>query len=164
MASYIVLEAPAGPDQNHSHTKFIADRFSWLALFFPWLWLALHRLWLYAIAVLALQLLLANIPASFGYPALNVIAPFAVSLLVALEGRHLVITRWLKKGWQMKAAIPAISLDAAEQVYYSLYPAGETAPKHDAKSINWSPIGPHAPALTLDDPSGIFQFDVKGRR
>ncbi|MGG2478320.1 DUF2628 domain-containing protein, partial [Rhizobium sp. BR5] len=40
MTSYLVLEAPNGPDRDHKTTRFIADRFVWLALIAPWLWLA----------------------------------------------------------------------------------------------------------------------------
>jgi hypothetical protein len=164
MASYIVLEAPGGPNKNHSDTKFIADRFSWTALFFPWLWLALHRLWLYAALVFFLQLGLGNLAATGDYSALGIFLPVAISLFVALEGRQLVINRWVAKGWSIKAAIPAMNINAAEQVYYSLYPAGETGPKIEVEHFNWVPSGQAAPAQTLDDPSGIFQFDVKGRR
>lgn len=164
MASYIVLEAPGGPDKNHSNTKFIADRFSWLALFFPWLWLALHRLWLYGALVFVLQLALGNLAAASSYSSLGFWLAFGISVLVALEGRNLMVNRWISRGWQVKAVIPADSLDAAEQVYYSLYRAGENGTTIEAQSFNWSPSGSAAAALTLDDPSGIFQYDVKGRR
>ena len=58
MTSYLVLEAPGGPDRDHRTTRFIADRFSWLALLFPWLWFAIHRMWWIAVSVVILQVAL----------------------------------------------------------------------------------------------------------
>lgn len=166
MASYIVLEAPAGPNADHSDTKFIADRFSWLALFFPWLWLALHGLWLYAVSVFTLQVALSSIFAGMGYSGLSILSPFAISVLVALEGRNLSINKWLSKGWRMKAAISATSLDLAEQIYYALAaPVSGSAQQTDVQTAQWSVSSRSASqAQILDDPTGIFQFDVKGRR
>lgn len=164
MTSYIVLEAPGGPDKSHSNTKFIADQFSWLALFFPWLWLALHRLWLYAAAVFALQIALATLGDTLQNTALATFAPLSISILVALEGRNLIVNRLLSNGWQMKAAISAVNVQSAEQVFYGLYPAGMKAETQDEKNYSWPTSGNSAPAQILDDPIGIFQFEVKGRR
>ena len=164
MTSYIVLEAPGGPDKYHSNTKFIADQFSWLALFFPWLWLALHRLWLYAVAVFALQIALASLGEAMQNTVLAMFAPLSISVLVAFEGKNLIINRLLSIGWRMKAAISAVNIQSAEQVYYGLYPAGMKAEAQDERSYSWPASGNNAPAQILDDPIGIFQFEVKGRR
>ena len=54
-SSYLVLTAPSGTDSNHEKTRFIRDGFTVLGFLFPWIWLAFHQLWLYAIVAFLLQ-------------------------------------------------------------------------------------------------------------
>jgi hypothetical protein len=164
MASYIVLEAPQGPDSNHSNTRFIADRFAWLALIFPFVWLAAHRLWLLALAVFLAQIIVVQLAAALGLGSAGFLGVLAISLLVALEGRQLVISHLTSRGWSLKAALPTDNLNAAEQIYYALYAREKQPTLASNQTVDWSNRAGAASGQTLDDPMGIFQFDVKGRR
>jgi hypothetical protein len=164
MASYIVLEAPQGPDSNHSNTRFIADRFSWLALIFPFLWLAAHRLWLLAFTVFLAQIIVVQLAAAFEFGAMGLLGSLAISLLVALEGRQFVINHLIARGWTLQAALPADNLSVAEQIYYALYACEKPPTLASNQTVDWSKKAAVTSGQTLDELMGIFQFDVKGRR
>lgn len=163
MTSYLVLEAPGGPDTDHRTTRFIADRFVWLALVAPWLWLAVNRLWLAATAAFAVLLLAGQISTLAGFEPAGFIVGIAISLITALEGRNFLICQLVKKGWQMKSIVTAPDLSTAEDLYFSerstdirdvAIPMPEWTPHPEKTSGN----------SFINDPSGSFLFDLNGRR
>jgi hypothetical protein len=91
MTSYLVLEAPTGPDRDHKTTRFVADRFSWLALIFPWIWLASNRLWLAALAAFFMQLIASQLSMLPGLGIVGLLSGLAIALLCALEGRNFLV-------------------------------------------------------------------------
>lgn len=164
MKSFIVLEAPNGPDRNHASTRFIADKFAIIAIFVPWLWLAFNRMWLEAIAVLCLQLLLAFIGDYYQLAALGIAGAYGVALIVAFEGRNYIIRALEAKGWNIKAIISADNTYTAELIYYS---SPIQTHKNDHGVIGdviWKTSENIAPTFSNEDPAGIFHFDLKGRR
>ncbi|HEY0125145.1 MAG TPA: DUF2628 domain-containing protein [Rhizobium sp.] len=119
MASYLILTPSGDAGRNHEKTRFIRDGFSWLAFLFPAFWLLWHRLWFLAIAAflvqgIAIQLLNLQGLAPAGYAVL-----FGVHLLTALEGRRLLFSNLVSKGWEEQGLVSARGLSEAEDIYFS---------------------------------------------
>ncbi|MCJ8519782.1 hypothetical protein ABID21_002935 [Pseudorhizobium tarimense] len=159
MKSYLVLLAPGNDDREHRKTIILPDRFSWLALFFPWIWLLTKRLWLAAIIVFLLQLVAGQLSQTTDFEIAGFLLALSVNLLVALEGRHFYSEALIRQGWRLDAVIAAPDLDAAEEVYFS---AQETGDKSELPAVaNWG----KDKRATADWPQGgIGLFDHQGGR
>jgi hypothetical protein len=164
MTSYLVLEAPGGPDKDHASTRFIADRFSWLALIAPWIWLAVHRLWLAAIATVLLQIIASVIAISDGFAPVGLLTGLAIALLVAFEGRNFTVRHLVAKGWTMKSVITAPDLGTAEDLYFSQLPEIDASAESAIPEPVWKPSAKDGRNFAISDPAGSFQFDLNGRR
>ncbi|UXS02727.1 DUF2628 domain-containing protein [Agrobacterium tumefaciens] len=163
MTSYLVLEAPGGPDRDHRTTRFIADRFVWLALVAPWLWLATNRLWLAAILVFAALIIAGQISALAGFEPVGLLVGLAISVITALEGRHFLVRHLLKKGWQMKSIVTAPDLSSAEDLYFS--ERSTDVPDMTITQPVWAPNPEKTGGNSfINDPAGSFLFDLNGRR
>lgn len=132
MRSYLVLAPPAaqqsGSDRDHQSTLVLRDGFSWLGLLFPWIWLFWHRLWIAGVAILLAQLgstVLMQIP---GFWTAGLLFGVAISLLVALEGRHYRSEALIRRGWSLETVISAHDLRTAEEIYFSGLPQPEQQP------------------------------------
>ncbi len=106
MNIYTVHERPGGaPD---AAPVLVPEGFSWAALFFGWLWLAVHGALLAAVILAVLQLALSH-----ASPGLS--TPLVVGLTVAqgVFGRDLwrLSLRW--RGYVETTAVAAASPDAA---------------------------------------------------
>ncbi|QKV19816.1 DUF2628 domain-containing protein [Oricola thermophila] len=113
MASYVVLErrpvAGSRPD-----TVFVRDEFSFLALFFPLVWLLWHRLWFAALMLLLVSAAI-GITGQYVAPGLAMaVAGIAVSLHVALEGPAWRMARHWRDGFVEAGTVVARNLDDAE--------------------------------------------------
>ena len=157
MRSYLVLTPPGGPSRDHRSTLILRDGFSWTALFFPWIWLLWNRLWIAGIVALLLQVgsgFLMRLPA---FSLAGGLIAFAVSLLVALEGRHYRSEALIRRGWTLETVISARNLDAAEEIYFSGLPEPETQPM--PASAEWAkqakPVA--APTAGWQGPQGLFE-------
>lgn len=164
MTSYLVLEAPNGPDKDHVSTRFIADRFSWLALIAPWIWLAVHRLWLAAIATVVLQIIAGIIATSDGFAPVGSLTAVAIALLVAFEGRNFVARHLMGTGWTLKSVIAAPDLGTAEDIYFSQMSDIDPAAEGRIPEPVWKPSAKDSRNFAISDPAGSFQFDLNGRR
>jgi hypothetical protein len=122
MRSYLVLTPPDGPDRDHRSTLVLRDGFSWAALFFPWLWLLWNRLWLAGIVALALQAFSGFLMSVPQWGLGGGLSGFAISLLVALEGRHYRSEALIRRGWRLETVVSASTLDAAEEIYFGGLP------------------------------------------
>lgn len=164
MTSYLVLEAPNGPDRDHKTTRFIADQFVWLALIAPWLWLAFNRLWLAAALVVTASILAGQISVAAGFEPVGILFGFGIGLITALEGRAFLVRHLIGKGWTMTGFISAPDLASAEDIYFSgLAENGSAADQ--LSQPDWVP----SPLKTgdrnfINDPAGSFLFDLNGRR
>lgn len=163
MTSYLVLEAPDGPDRNHKTTRFVADRFSWLALVFPWIWLGSHRLWFAATATFIMQLIASQLSTLPGLGIVGLLSGLTIALLCGLEGRNFLVQHMISKGWQLKTVVTAPDLSTAEDIYFSDRPLTETV---DMKISNpvWNASSEASRAYGVTDAAGLFQFDYNGRR
>jgi hypothetical protein len=118
-SSYLVLTAPGGADIKHEKTRFIRDGFTVLGFVFPWIWLAVHRLWLYAVAAFLLQSVGGALMDRPDLWLVGFAVTIGTSLLVGLEGQNLRVRNLAAKGWQDDALISADRLDVAEEIYFS---------------------------------------------
>lgn len=111
MSRYVVLEPPAGASDGD--VVLVADRFRWLGLIFPFLWLLWHRLWLatfgYLVAVGAVFAL-----AQLSGAGTLQISLLAIGALVALEGPHWIVAKLRRAGYTDIGTIDADTLDDAE--------------------------------------------------
>jgi len=164
MTSYLVLEAPNGPDRDHKTTRFIADRFVWLALVAPWLWLAINRLWLAAAIVVIVLLLAGQVSILAGFEPVGILFGFAIGLVTALEGRDFLVRHLIRKGWTLTSVISAPDLSSAEDIYFSgLSENAETA--EQLSQPVWTPSPQkRGDKNFVSDPAGSFLFDLNGRR
>ena len=164
MTSYLVLEAPNGPDRDHKTTRFIADRFVWLAFFAPWLWLAINRLWL-ATAIVVIALFAAGQISTFaGFEPAGILFGLATGLITALEGRDFLVRHLIRKGWTLTSVVSAPDLSSAEDIYFSGLSENADAVEQMSQPV-WAP-SPQKSGDTnfVNDPAGSFLFDLNGRR
>ncbi|MFB9953309.1 DUF2628 domain-containing protein [Rhizobium puerariae] len=162
MRSYLVLIPPGGLDRDHRSTLVLRDGFSWIAFFFPWFWLFWNRLWIAGIAVLLAQFgigFLMNMP---GLGPAGFLAGFALSLLIALEGRHYRSEALIRDGWTLETVVSAPDIQAAEEIYFSGLPQPEQQQlpalaewaQHAKPPATGRPKGWNEPHLGLFDHQG----------
>lgn len=163
MISYIVLEAPAGPDRDHRSTRFIADRFSWLAFLFPWIWFAVQRLWWIAIGIVVLQVAAGQVSGLDGFAATGLSFAILTALVAGFEARNLLVRHLVAKGWSVKTIVVAPDLSTAEDMYFSSLPQSENMQANTVPQPDWKRDRKNGD-YKMNDPADSFQFDLNGRR
>lgn len=163
MTSYLVLEAPGGPDRDHRSTRFIADRFSWLALLFPWVWFAIQRLWLVAIGIVVLQVAAGQVSGLEGFGTTGALFALAAGLIAGFEGRNILVRHLLCNGWTLKDVVHARNLATAEEIYFSNLPEDDISQISKIPQPEWKQDRTNGNGF-MNDPAGSFQFDLNGRR
>ncbi|NLS05919.1 DUF2628 domain-containing protein [Rhizobium sp. P32RR-XVIII] len=118
-SSYVVLTAPGGADVAHEKTRIIRDGFTLLGFLFPWLWLLVHRLWLFAIAAFLLQAIGGCLMDRPGLWPAGFAITVGTCILTGIEGMNIWIRNLASKGWNEEALITADSLETAEDIYFS---------------------------------------------
>ncbi|MBB2713860.1 DUF2628 domain-containing protein [Rhizobium sophoriradicis] len=155
-SSYIFLTPPGSAGTRLEETRVIRDAFTWLGLLFPWAWLLVHRLWLYAVAAFLMQAIGGVLMDEPGLWPAGAAITLGVNLLVGLEGQNLRIRNLAGKGWNEDALIAADTIGIAEDVYFS---DKAVQPDTDAAVPSWDnktrPSSPHGQATSL----GLFGFD-----
>lgn len=159
MRSYAILTPPGGPLPDHRSTLVIADRFSWLAFLFPWLWLFWHRLWVAGIATLVVQIGSGFLMQAPGFFPAGLLIGVALSLLAGLEGRNYYSEALVRRGWTVETILFARDRQTAEEVYFSSLPQPEKQPM--PVSSEWAPQG--KPLSDGWRAQGIGLFDHGGR-
>ena len=163
MTPYLVLEAPAGPDRDHRSTRFIADRFSWLALLFPWVWFAVQRLWWVAIGIVICQVAASQLSGLEGFAITGALFALGVGLIAGFEGRNIVVRHLVAKGWELKDIVTAPDLATAEDMYFSNLPETDLSQENTIPQPDWKQDR-RTSGYRASDPAGSFQFDLNGRR
>ncbi|TDK30416.1 DUF2628 domain-containing protein [Rhizobium deserti] len=159
MRSYAILTPPGGPLPDHRSTLVIADRFSWLAFLFPWLWLFWHKLWLAGIVALLVQIgsgFLMQIP---GFAPAGLLIGLAVSLLAGLESRNYYSNALGRRGWTVEAIVFAQDRQTAEEIYFSSLPQPEKQPM--PLSSDWAPQGKQPSDGWRGQAPGLFDYGVR---
>ncbi len=158
MAIYTVHLPPgegAGPDRLET-AEFVRDGFSWLALFFPLVWLLWHRLWWatlgWLLAVVGIEVL-----GRFAGETVAGIVAVVFAVWFALVARD--IRRWTleRNGRPAVAAVEADRRDEAERRFFDAWLAGApaTAPAPLAPGSPPRPL-PRNRAPVAEAPFGLF--------
>ena len=156
MKRFRVFEPP-GTIEASEKALFLRDGFSLVAFLLPALWLLWHRLFLAAIAVVALDVLIGWQAGATGFGFAAAALPLLIGLLVALEGASLKAWKLRRKGWRETAALMASDRAEAEIRYYAGMEAGggseirtsEAAPAMPLNPDESRPLGP-APSPLSD--------------
>lgn len=152
MASYLVLTPPTAL-RNDEDTRFIADKFSWIAFLFPAIWLLVKRQWIAGITVAILQSMVTILTSEPRAMLAGLLVELALRLLVALEAPALVARRLESDGWTLQSVIATDDLALAEMIYDH-----ETA-AHASGDTGWQP--PALPQTTTKSESrtafGLFE-------
>lgn len=164
MASYVVMEPPVAnsDDAGRERAVLVRDGFHVLAFLVPALWLLWHRLWIEALAVVAVTMALSGFGSVLGLGNAAPALAFLVSLYVGLEGPALRLAAYRRRGWRAWGMVEAGDAAEAEIRYLNEAvaqegeagePAAEALPA-SAPSIS-APRPAAAPAL------GLFAYPGK---
>lgn len=136
MTTYLVLASPGAsiPDER---SVVIADRFAPLAFIAPVIWLLFNRLWLEAVAALALLAVAAAVTGSAGQPLAGLALSLAVSAITALEGRNWRTAALQRRGWQLAGVIESDDPETAFEIHAAQVPTQAPQP---AAGINRRPL------------------------
>ncbi len=119
MSAYVVYQPQSGDaEARAANTRFVRDAFSWLALVFPLLWLAFHRLWFAVALVLVASVgvfLLGGIP---GLAWTIVPLDLLIGLYVAVEGAAWRMAAAERSGLSAVGVVEATSLQDAELRFF----------------------------------------------
>jgi hypothetical protein len=154
MARFVVMQK--GTDV--SGAVFVRDSFSVPALIVPWLWLAFHRQWLAAVAVVSVHVLAAIGSWRFEAPLLMLGADLLTALYVALEGATLRIATLERAGFSEVAVVEANDGQEAEIRYFG------TLPQQDSGAQTTEPATPSLRPASADRAafSNAFAFPARG--
>ena len=127
-------------DCSGTNAQTRRDGFSFVAFLFPTLWLLFHRLWLHALAAFILQGIGGELMRRDGPWPAGLAILFGVSVLTALEGRHLNARRLANRGWTDEGVLVAGRRDEAEDLYFADLPdepvaAAAAAAGRDCRSL-----------------------------
>jgi hypothetical protein len=87
----------------------VKEGFSWVALFFGFLWLLAHRAWIPAVLALAAELLIGALTGDGSRPALEI----GLAVLLGLTGRDLVRWSLARRGYVLAHVLAARDSDSA---------------------------------------------------
>jgi hypothetical protein len=116
MAIYVVMEPP-GPAGKIGATVFVRDGFSWLAFFFPPLWLLWHRLWIEALLAFAALGLISAAGEYWDLGLAGALLGLLASFYFGLEGQALRIAALRRRGWREWGVVGGDSVDDADARY-----------------------------------------------
>ncbi|RIK86106.1 MAG: DUF2628 domain-containing protein [Hyphomicrobiales bacterium] len=161
MASYVVMEPPAGAGEAKDKAVLVRDGFHLLAFLVPALWLLFHRLWIEALLVVAVSMALAGAGSVAGLgnaaPALSLL----VALYVGLEGPALRLAAFRRRGWRDWGVVEADNAGDAEIRYLA-----EADEEEDAREEAVWPAAAAAPVAPPRPPVGpalgLFSYPGRG--
>lgn len=130
MRLYRVMERATESERGGAvETRFVAERFRWLAFLVPVIWLLFQRLWLTALLVLLLNVALGFVLPRFGFgQAYVILCSLAIGLLIALESASLAVSGLEKGGWTEAGTATGETQEEAELRWFSRRGAAETNP------------------------------------
>jgi hypothetical protein len=163
MATYAVLEPPlADGNEAAEQALLLRDGFFVLAFLFPVLWLLWHRLWIEALAALALMVTGAALAQLAGQPLLGTALALLANLYFGLEAGNLRIRAFVRRGWHFRGIVDAASPAEAELRYVG---ARDTeAEVETAHVANPQPGGGNAAAPHPSSPGMLGLVGYRGTR
>ena len=146
MAIYEIY-ASGGPGQ----VRFVRDRGNVIALVFPAVWLAWHRLW-YALAIYLCVAFFFFALGSTHWASITALFSFIPGLYLFLEGPNLLAMKCRKAGYQFIDVMEADSLEAAELKWFVKHPVSAAAGNKPESGVSGN-VPP------LRSPSGVDRPD-----
>jgi hypothetical protein len=150
------------PETVAEKAVFVKDGFSKSGFVFGGFWLLGQRLWLHALAFLAIFGLTIGAFYAFGLPRIVFGGVTALlALLVGLEGHEWMRRRYLRLGWTHAGTVSGPSLDECERRFFKDWIAargGQPVAAGTAASPGVTPPAPPPPAGVL----GVFP-EARGR-
>ena len=148
MASYVVMEPPGRAGAERA--VLVRDGFHVLAFVLPVVWLLFHRLWLEALAVLAIGMAIGGLGSWLGFNSVAGFGSLMLGVLVGLEGAALKVAALRRRGWREWGVVEADDADDAETRYLAEAvseddgepPAGIVAPARPPHRAAASHSGP----------------------
>ena len=156
MASYLVLTPPDNrPDPMA--IRFVRDGFSWAALVVPVLWMLSHRMWLFAIVLIAVEAGVGVAIEMTGAAGAGTLVALSLALLIALESGQIRAWHLMSKGWTVTDIVVADHLDTAEEIFFSQHPGS-------AEAVKPAPVPVADPRLATGSAPALGLFDYgRGR-
>ena len=131
--NYSVLVPPVAAEDVLGRVdgmRFVREGFAWLALFFPIIWMIVHRMWLVLVVFIALIGLLT---AGVGWldldPAVASWGVIGLSFAFALQASDL--RRWTleRRGFEVIGAVSGRNREDCERRFFTEWAAEETSPE-----------------------------------
>ncbi|WP_312794712.1 DUF2628 domain-containing protein [Tianweitania sp.] len=119
MAVFVVLEPDVSDlPQAQDRAVLVRDGFSFWAFLLPVIWLLFHRLWIEALAALALMVAAGALATQFGgHPLLGLSLSLLTQLYFGLEARNLKVNAMRRRGWRVWGPVEALNHQEAELRY-----------------------------------------------
>lgn len=130
--------------------RFVRDRGTVIALVFPAVWLAWHRLW-YALVIYLCVAFLFFALGSTHWASIAALFSFIPGLYLFLEGPNLLAAKYRNAGFHFVDVVEADSLESAELTWFLKHPVSASAKD--------KPV-PASPGQTpIRSPSGVDRPD-----
>jgi hypothetical protein len=134
---------------------FLREGFSWWALLFPLLWLAIKGMWIILIIALAAQFLIWAIAEALGFgEAMRLIFSLTINLILGFQGNELLRWTYERRGFREVGLVEAHDLEEAEYRFFTeigLPQASDAAEPSEAPQAQ--PLSRH---WKSDEPDFIF--------
>ncbi|MCT8989152.1 DUF2628 domain-containing protein [Chelativorans sp. SCAU2101] len=133
MTSYLVMEPPRAGPVKAEEALIIRDGFSLTAFLFPLIWFLWHRMWLEALAFLALVLVIGAVGSFTEGDIFTPIVSVLLAILIGLEAPALRAAALRRRGWTDWGVVEGANHAEAELRYAA--EAGEEAPAAQPSAV-----------------------------
>ncbi len=118
--SVYLPKARAGvSDTRLEQARFVRDGFSWGGFLFPVIWLLWHRVWRWALALIAFDVVLMLLSNRFGVSSSAIAAAGILEMLfVGLEARNWFCLALERRGFELSEIVQADNREDAEYRYF----------------------------------------------
>jgi len=115
-------------DGRLERARFVRDGFSWGGFLFPVLWLLWHRVWRWALAVMAFDVALLLLSHRLGVSSATLAAAGLLEMLfVGLEARHWFCLALERRGFELSDVVQADTREDAEYRFFERIAANRPA-------------------------------------
>ena len=147
MTSYLVMEPPQAGPSRAEEALIIRDGFSLTAFLFPLIWFLWHRMWVEALAFLALAFVIGAVGSLTGGGVFTPVMSIVLAILIGLEVPALRAAALRRRGWTDWGVVEGANRAEAELRYAT--EAGEVASAAPSTAVP-----PSAPAGQPAFPGG----------
>lgn len=122
MTTYLVhvpVSAEPGTPAGLDRSVFVKDRFHWLALLFPAIWLIVHRAWLGLLAYVIASVGLLVVESLAGLPDQTIVlSQFLLNLALAVFAPDVRSWTLARRGWRLVDVVAAADDEDAARRFY----------------------------------------------